>query len=48
MIFRSKMHGSDGDYGVSLLDHNIKSLQTHLLKRRAFLLEQPELKALNQ
>jgi hypothetical protein len=48
VILRARLHGSDETYAKSVLDHNIESLQTHLLKRRAFLLEQPELLALEK
>jgi len=46
VILRARMHGSDEAYAIQVLEHNVQSLQTHLLKRRAFLLEQPELLAL--
>ena len=48
VILRAKMHGSDEGYAKQVLEHNIESLRTHLLKRRAFLLEQPELLALDK
>ena len=47
-VLRARMHGSDESYAKTLLDHNVESLKTHLLKRRAFLLEQPELMALDK
>ena len=48
VILRARMRGSDENYATGVLEHNIQSLQTHLLKRRAFLLEQPELLALDK
>ena len=48
VVLRAKMHGSDENYAKTVLDHNIEMLKTHLLKRRAFLLEQPELLALDK
>jgi spore coat protein CotH len=47
-ILRARMQGSDEAYAVKSLEHNIELLKTHLLKRRAFLLEQPELLALEK
>jgi hypothetical protein len=37
-----------GEGGVAELTHNVKALKTHLEKRREFLLEQPELMALEK
>ncbi len=48
VILRARMHGSDEAYAIGGLEHNLQSLQTHLLKRRAFLLEQAELLALDK
>jgi hypothetical protein len=47
-IYRARMHGSDENYAKQVLEHNVEALKTHLLKRRAFLLEQPELLALEK
>lgn len=39
----SKAFGRDPNYGLALLEENVKSLKQHLVKRREFLLAQPEL-----
>jgi hypothetical protein len=43
---RGRGMAGDAAYGSALLAHNLESLRTHLLKRREFLLEQPEIQAL--
>ncbi|HEV8607866.1 MAG TPA: CotH kinase family protein [Tepidisphaeraceae bacterium] len=48
VVLRARMHGNDAGYAAEMLEHNIQSLQTHLLKRRAFLLDQPELRGLDK
>jgi len=45
IAFRAKFRGGDDDYASRLMEHNVTSLKVHLQKRRAFLLEQDDLKA---
>jgi hypothetical protein len=45
VAFRARFRGGDDDYAARLMEHNVTSLKVHLQKRRAFLLEQDELKA---
>jgi hypothetical protein len=46
VAFRSRFRGGDADYAAQVMEHNVKLLKAHLQKRRAFLLEQDELKKL--
>ncbi|MDP2896763.1 MAG: CotH kinase family protein [bacterium] len=44
----AKSHGEDPENSVRVLEKNVPSLRTHLLKRRGFLLEQEELRSLGE
>jgi hypothetical protein len=42
---RAELHGENPDEASKRLQHNLNSLKEHLQKRRAFLLEQDEVKS---
>ncbi len=44
VILRARMMGGDADWGTQQLNRHVQLLKTHLLKRRAYLLDQEELK----
>jgi hypothetical protein len=46
VILRARARGEDAASGTRALARNVEMLKTHLLKRREFLLQQPELRAL--